>query len=66
MRCIARSPTTASREHLIKEQSTTHDDELGLRGAFNKVVGATRSHHQQAYLHCEFEGGGIYKLLKAL
>lgn len=52
--------------HLIHETSTTADENWDFEGYFNKVGGATTLSHQQAYLHCEFEGGGIYKLLQAL
>ena len=51
---------------LIKEQAATHDAGWDFEGAFNKVNGATVLYHHQAYLHCEFEGGGIYKLLQFL
>ncbi|MET7767506.1 hypothetical protein [Nocardia sp. NPDC005366] len=52
--------------HLIKEQSTTKDAGWDFLGSFNKVVGSTVVYHHQPYLHCEFEGGGMYKLLQAL
>jgi hypothetical protein len=52
--------------HLIKEQSVTKDDGWGFLGSFNKVVGSSVVHTYQPYLHCEFEGGGIYKFLQAL
>jgi hypothetical protein len=51
---------------LIQEQPTTKDDGWDFLGAFNKAVGSMVLYHEQAYLHCEFEGGGIYKLMKAL
>jgi hypothetical protein len=52
--------------NLIKEQAVTHNAGWDFEGAFNKVNGATVLHHHQAYLHCEFEGGGIYQLLQFL
>jgi len=51
---------------LIKEQATIKDDGWDFLGSFNKAVGSQVLHHYQPYLHCEFEGGGIYKLMKAL
>ena len=52
--------------NLIKEQPTTTDTKWQFEGYFNKVGGSTALHHHQPYLHAEFEGGGIYKLLQAL
>jgi hypothetical protein len=51
---------------LIKEQSVTSGAKWDFEGYFNKVGGARVLHHHQPYLHCEFEGGGMYKLLQAL
>ena len=52
--------------HLIKEQAVTSTEKWGFEGYFNKVGGSSVLYHHQAYLHCEFEGGGMYKLLQAL
>jgi hypothetical protein len=52
--------------HLIKEQDVTSSEKWEFEGYFNKVGGSSVLYHNQAYLHCEFEGGGVYKLLQAL
>lgn len=49
---------------LIKKQPTTSG--WDFRGYFNIVGGARVIHHHQPYLHCEWEGGGMYKLLQTL
>jgi hypothetical protein len=51
---------------LMKEQATTKDDGWDFLGVFNKAVGSAVLYTWQPYLHCEFEGGGIYKFMKAL
>lgn len=48
---------------LIKEQSTTHDAGLGFTGYTSKQWG---NYPDTPVLHCEFEGGSIYKLYDAL
>ena len=52
--------------NLIREQATTHDAGWDFLGYFNTVGGSMTISHHQAYLHCEFEGGGIYKFLQML
>jgi hypothetical protein len=54
--------------NLIKEQPTTKDEGWDFRGYFNTVGSRTEAivHHHQPYLHCEWEGGGMHKLLMAL
>lgn len=50
---------------LIKELSTTANDGWDFEGYISTVSGSQVLHHHQAFLHCEFEGGGIYLLDKA-
>ncbi len=52
--------------NLIREQATTRDAGWDFLGYFNTVGGSMTVSHHQAYLHCEFEGGGIYKFLQML
>lgn len=57
---------------LIKETNTTGDVKtiLGAKkydfeGYFSTIGGSSVLYHHQPYLHCEFEGGGVWKLLQA-
>ena len=57
---------------LIKETNTTGDRKTitgakrySFQGYFSTIGGWSVKYHHQAYLHCEFEGAGILKLLNA-
>ncbi|THK34862.1 hypothetical protein EHS39_28265 [Ensifer sp. MPMI2T] len=50
---------------LIREQAATASDNWAFEGYIAPVPGSQVLHHHQPYLHCEFEGGGIYLLDKA-
>src|SRR5262249_13429006 len=57
---------------LIKETSTTGDQKTifgtkkyDFEGNFSTIGGSTVKYLWQAYLHCEFEGGGVKTLLDA-
>ncbi len=57
---------------LIKEATTTGDKKtlLGAKrydfaGYFSTISGWQVNYTWQPYLHCEFEGGGVYKLMRA-
>ena len=52
--------------NLIREQATTHDEGWDFLGYFNTFGGSRTISTYQAYLHCEFEGGGIYQFLQML
>ncbi len=52
--------------YLIREQTITSNANWDFQGYLNKIAGSMVLHHYQAYLHCEFEGGGIWKLYQAL
>jgi hypothetical protein len=49
--------------NLIKEQPTTHDVGLGFTGYTSRQWS---NYPNTPVLHCEFEGGGVYKLYQAL
>jgi hypothetical protein len=50
---------------LIKEQASTSADGWDFEGYITPVAGRQVKHEHQPFLHCEFEGGGIYLLDKA-
>lgn len=57
---------------LIRETSTTGDRKTvfntkryDFEGYFSTIGGSAVLYHHQPYLHCEFEGEGVWKLLNA-